>query len=272
MGRKKRDGGKSSESNIDELREQFEQNESEKKERRLREAEARERAEERGEEYVEGSATAEAAAPNASVEAWIEKNRWPIVGVLGLLLIGAIGYFGYTKVIMPPKEAAAQNDIYKAQEWFAIDSFRLALEGNSEYDGFLSVIDNSSGTKTSNLAQYYAGVSYYNLGEYDNAINHLSQFRGKDMILSSMALGLQGDAHASQEDISTAIDYYQRAASNSDNEYTSPLFLYKAGLAMESEGDYSGAKAAYEKIKNKYPDSTQGRTIDKFITRVAMRK
>jgi len=270
-----RDGGKSSENNLDELREQFEQNEASKKERRLREAEARERAEAAGEEYVEGSATADYTSSGAGpdgVEAWIENNRWPIFGALGLLLLAAIAYFGYTKVIMPPKEIAAQNSIYMAQDWFAKDSFRLALEGDAEHDGFLNVLDNSSGTKTGNLANYYAGVSYYNLGEYDNAISYLSKFKGKDMILSSMAIGLQGDAHAAQDDLSTAIDYYMRAANNSSNDYTSPLFLYKAGLAMEAEGNYSGAKDAYQTIKDKYPESTQGRTIEKFITRVAMMK
>lgn len=274
MGRKMRDGGKSSDNNIDELKEQFQQNEEQKRARRMREAEAKERAEAAGEEYIpeqyDEDGNLSSVGANAGVEAWIEKNRWPLFGLIGLLVLAAIAYFGYTRVIMPPKETAAQNSIYMAQEWFAKDSFRLALEGNAQNDGFLNVIDNSSGTKTGNLAQYYAGVSYYNLGEYDNAIDYLSKFNGKDLILSAMAIGLQGDAHAAQDDLGTAIDMYKRAARHNDNDYTSPLFLYKAGLAMESEGNYSGAADAYQTIKDKYPESSQGRSIDKFITRVAM--
>ena len=40
------------------------------------------------------------------------------------------------------------------------------------------------------------------------------------------------------------------------------------GLLYEKQGDAAAAKAAFEKIKEKYPTSQEGTDIDKYIARV----
>jgi hypothetical protein len=48
-----------------------------------------------------------------------------------------------------------------AQQQFEKDSFQLALTNpGGGYSGFLDIIDSYSGTKTANLAKYYAGICY----------------------------------------------------------------------------------------------------------------
>jgi len=48
-----------------------------------------------------------------------------------------------------------------------------------------------------------------------------------------------------------------------------PYYLKKVGMLLEKQGDASGAMDAYKKIKEKYPDSTEGTDIIKYITRMA---
>ncbi len=189
----------------------------------------------------------------------------PAVGAVALLILLV---FGFRSWYLPSVETTAQSDLFMAQSYFEKDSFNLALNGDGNFSGFLDVIDNHSGlTNANNLAHYYAGVSYLNLGNYEKAIEYLESFNGKDELVSSMALGALGDAYTAIDKFDKGISYYQKAANNSDNELTSPMYLIKLGAAKEKQGDYAGAKKAYEQLKNKYPESAQARTIDKFIAR-----
>jgi tetratricopeptide (TPR) repeat protein len=55
-----------------------------------------------------------------------------------------------------------------------------------------------------------------------------------------------------------------------DNSFHSPIYLMKAGIIYESEGKYEDALKLYEKIQDKYPESNEGRSIEKNIARVKL--
>ena len=62
-----------------------------------------------------------------------------------------------------------------------IDSLlNLGLEGAEGKYGFLDISTQFSGTKSANIANYYAGVSYLKLKEYEKAIEYLSKFDSDD--------------------------------------------------------------------------------------------
>ena len=44
----------------------------------------------------------------------------------------------------------------------------------------------------------------------------------------------------------------------------------KAGIIYESEGKYEEALKLYERIQDKYAESNEGRSIDKYIARVKL--
>lgn len=202
-------------------------------------------------------------------EDFIEKNKALIFGILGLLLVFTIAYLAFTRVYVPGQEKGALEDMYVAQQYFEEDEYQKALEGDDSYPGFLQIIDSYSGrTKSVNLAKYYAGICYLKQGQFDDAIDYLKGFSSNDLIIGSMAKGAIGDAYMEKGDTENGISYYQKAAKHSDNEFSAPMFLMKAGLAMEVNNDFSGAMKMYEQVKDKYPNSTQGREIEKFIFRV----
>mgnify|MGYP001380809959 CR=1 FL=1 len=146
----------------------------------------------------------------------------------------------------------------------------LALYGvNGEY-GLLDIIDEYSSTDAGNLANYYAGISFLNMGDNESAIDYLSKFSSDDEVVSSIALGSMGDAYMNLGDSDQAIYYYEKAANNSENNFTAPIYLKKAALAHEKNGNYSDALAHYEKIKVDYSETKEAADIDKYITRASL--
>ncbi len=61
---------------------------------------------------------------------------------------------------------------------------------------------------------------------------------------------------------------YLKAADFADNAFAAG-YLLKAGIIYEELGDTAKALEAYNKIKDKYPQSVEGFDIDKYISRLA---
>jgi TolA-binding protein len=70
-------------------------------------------------------------------------------------------------------------------------------------------------------------------------------------------------------DAESAISQYQKAASSRPNNFTSPIYLFKAGQALESIGEYEEAVEVYKSIEKEYPESQEGRDIAKYIARAS---
>ena len=147
-----------------------------------------------------------------------------------------------------------------------IDSLlQLGLDGVDNKFGFLDISTQYNGTKAANIANYYAGVSYLKMKEYQKAIEYLSKFNSDDELLGPTALGAIGDAFADIDQAEDALDYYEKAANKKDNEFTTPLFLFKAGRTAMDLGQFSKAEKMFAKIKENYPSTDSGKDIDKYI-------
>ncbi len=194
--------------------------------------------------------------------------RIVVLVITGLIL----GYFAFQKLYKGPQEEKARNAMYQAEEAFRNNSFQVALEGKKEVGkqapGFLEVIDDYSGTKAGNLANYYAGICYKNLKQYDKAIKYLEDFNADDYLLKSVAVSAQGDCYFGLGKYEKAAATYEKAAGINPNNFSTPIYLQRAGLAYEKAGKATEALKAYEKLKSKYPFSTEGKDADKYITRV----
>ena len=200
-------------------------------------------------------------------EQFIEDNQKIITTVI-VIIIAIVGiYLGYKKFYLQPLEDEAQSQMFVAAQYFERDSFNLALNGDVNYPGFLGIIDDYSATKAANLANYYAGISYLHLGQFENAIEYLKSFSASDKMLKPISLGAIGDANMELENKEEAVSFYLKAAGVSLNEFTTPIYLMKAGQAYESIGDYKNALKTYNRIKEKHKKSAEGRVIEKYITR-----
>jgi len=201
------------------------------------------------------------------IEMGFEKNQKAIISVVVVIAIAVGGFFGYKYFILYPKEQKAATALSYAQQWFAIDSFNLVLNGDGLNGGALDVIRKYGGTKSANLAHYYAGISYLNAHDPQNAIKQLSEFNGKNTAVEYMAYGALGDAYMDAKNLDKGIEYYKKAASIKD-DFITPLYLFRAGLACELKGEQEEAKKLYQQIKKDYPYSQQGQDIDKYLARL----
>ncbi|MBL4669710.1 MAG: tetratricopeptide repeat protein [Flavobacteriales bacterium] len=204
----------------------------------------------------------------SKTEDFIEANKKVIMAVVLGLIIVIGGYFGYKKLVIAPMEFEAQKDMFMAEKYFSQDSLQKAINGDGLNYGFIDIVDEYSGTKAANLAHYYLGICYRNTGEYEFAIDELKSFSSDDVMISTVALGAIGDSYMELNDIDQAISYYEKAVTNGGNNLTSPIYLYKAGLAYEDKQDFANAETKYKAIKSDYPDSREAQTIDKYIARV----
>ncbi len=199
---------------------------------------------------------------------WIERNQHIVLSViLGLVFIVA-GWFMYQNMYKIPRDISAQEQMFRAQMQFERDSFALALENpGGGYPGFLGIIDQYRGTTAANLSRYYAGISYLNLGRYDDAIDHLRSFSPNEDVTSIMKHGALGDAYAEKGDFDNAIRSYRRAVRAGDNPFLTPYFMQKYGLALIHEGRSSDAITVFEDLKREYPNSQESAEADRFIAR-----
>lgn len=205
-------------------------------------------------------------------EQFIEDNQKIITYAIGAIVLVVLGYLGFNKFYMQPREKEAQSQMFMAEQYFEKDSFNLALNGDGNYLGFLDIIDDYGMTKSANLARYYAGISYLRTGQYEDAIDQLESFSTDDLVLGPVAEGAKGDAYLELGQKDKALKQYQKAASMTTNEFTTPIYLLKAGNLLESEGDLNKALALYKEIKEKFAESAEGRSIDKYIARIEVQQ
>ncbi|HEY4786705.1 MAG TPA: tetratricopeptide repeat protein [Bacteroidales bacterium] len=204
-------------------------------------------------------------------EHYIEENRKSLTIIAGAIIAAVLLYFAFNRFYLDPKEKNAQRQMYVAEQYFEKDSFKLALNGDGNYPGFLTIIDEFGLTDAANIAHYYAGVCYKNLGNYSQAIEYLKKFDSKDKIISCEALGAIADCYADLGQNDEAIKYYKRAANNVKNDFTTPLYLLRAGILLEDMHQYKEALETYQRIEKEYNASNEGREIQKYITRAKIK-
>ena len=215
------------------------------------------------------STDAESAVIDITKGFWANNSK-KIVYALSAILVLVGGIWGYDYFIAKPKEQKAQEEIFRAEANFRKDSLSLALNGNSTTPGFLKIISKYKGTATGNLAQLYAGECYLQLGDFKNAVKHLEAFdaNGAKQI-EAKAEGLLGDAYSELKENDKAISHYKKAGQLfPEDAFLSSEYLFRAGLLLELSGKTSEAISVYKELKEKFPRTEKGFSIDKYLARL----
>ena len=203
-------------------------------------------------------------------EQFIEDNQKTIIRVVTVLLALVVIFIGTKRYYLLPLQEEANGQMFVAEQYFETDSFTLALYGDGNYSGFLQIIDDYGITKAANLSRYYAGISFLRLGQYEDAIDYLKKFKSQDKMVAPIATGAIGDAYVELGELKQGLDYYLKAASQSENNFTTPMYMMKAGLLYETLEDHGRAHELYERIRLEYPDYSRSNNIEKYITRSRM--
>lgn len=212
----------------------------------------------------------------SKTEEWVAQNQNIILVVIGIVVVGVLGYLAYDNFIVGPKEKEAANELYYAQQFVnqaqgltEKDSLlNLALEGSDGKYGLLDIVEEYQGTDAANMANYAAGMVYLNLNKYEDAIKHLEKFKAKDELLGAQALGGLGDAFSQLNQPEEALDYYEKAVKSSSNDFSTPKFLYKAALVAMDLDKNNVALKYLKQIKEEYSKSPEASNVDVFIGKV----
>ena len=219
----------------------------------------------------------------SKTEEFVSKYQNIIIGVIVVVIAGILAFLGYEKFIVNPQQEEASNELNQSQIYFdmALESndakerdslFTLAINGAQGKFGFVDISQEYSSTKTGDLANYYAGISYLNIGEYQNAITYLEAFDADDEIIGTFAIGAIGDAFLQLEQPDEALGYYEKAANRRDNNYTTPKYLFKAALTAMELNKASKAVEHLEKIESKYPDSEEAKKLAPYLGKATAMK
>ncbi len=202
-------------------------------------------------------------------EQFLEQNYKSLLIGLGVIVV-LVGIVWLAKIFLNKRNDEAQSQAYMAQKYLEMDSLKLALNGDGNYLGFLDIASQYKHTSVGNLARYSAGICYLRLGQYQDAIDYLEKYKKEDKIVGSLAIGAIGDAYVELGDLDKGNARYIEAADYGSNAFSTPFFLMKSGEIYELQKNYPEALKMYQRIQDKYPESSEGVSIDKYIARVKL--
>ena len=192
---------------------------------------------------------------------WIEDNAnlisWIVCGI-AVIVIGIIAINTY---VIKPKAVEAANENAKAEAYFLAGDFDKALNGDdAECIGFEAIAQEYKHFQQGELAALYAGICYFEKGEYEEAAKYLKKFSAGDLNINPAAHQLLGDAYVELEEFGKAAKAFE-AAAESGNEIIAPMSLKKAGIVYLHEGEKAKALRAFKAIKDNYPQSAEAQDI-----------
>lgn len=200
-------------------------------------------------------------------ESFIDQNKKLIIIGAAAVVVIILGFVGYKKLVSEPHEIESKDAYWNAFYDFENDSLNTAANGTATYPGMSEVADDYNGTSGGDIANYSMGIISMEKGDFETALDYFDNCDFEDVMLGTIVLGLKGDCYVEMGEFETAADYFEKAANREQNQFTTPLYLKKAGLTYESLEQNENAVTAYEKIKADWPESTEARDIEKYIVR-----
>jgi len=189
-----------------------------------------------------------------------------------VVILAAGGDYIFNEYVKKPKEKKAAEMLFKAEEYFRMDSVSKALNGDGQAPGFLRVISKYGGTKAGERAEFLAASCYIKLNDNDNALKHLKKFKTSSKPVQARAYKLMADAYADKGNFKEAFDYYKKAGNAFTDEegFAAQCLFLAAYLAQKNLNDSKSAIELYKEIKEKYPRTQQGYDADNYLAQLGV--
>ncbi|HEY0677446.1 MAG TPA: tetratricopeptide repeat protein [Chitinophagaceae bacterium] len=208
---------------------------------------------------------------------WTKYSK-PLTIGFTVIILAVAGFFIYRSMVTVPNARKAEESVFKAEEYYRMDSLDKALNGDGVNQGLLRIISRYGGSEAGNRARMMAGSIYLRKGDYKNAIKHLEEFKTDVKQIKARNSALLADAYAEMGAATNnngnkekAAGLYEEAAGLFEkDDLNAPEYLFRAGYLYESMGKTQEAIEAYKKIKAKYPRSERGFEIDKYLARLGV--
>ena len=202
---------------------------------------------------------------------WTKYGKIITIVSAAIIILGG-AYLAYKYLVKEPKEKKAAEAIWKAEQYFAMDSVDKALKGDGQFAGFEKIAKQYSGTGAGELANYYAGVCALKLGDANKAIKYLKDFDTDADQIQARAYKLLGDAYANTGKNSEALSYYKKAAHEfkKDKVNSSEYLIIAAYFADRVMKDKKQAEELYREIKKNYPNTQASDDADRYLAQMGI--
>jgi tetratricopeptide (TPR) repeat protein len=193
-----------------------------------------------------------------------------VYGVIIGILIVITAILAFNRFYLTPKSEKASLLILKPIEKFMMGdstSVLIALEGDDEIDGFLSIAKGYSLTKTANTANYFAGLCYLKLNDKEEALKYLLKFKHKDEVHWFACQAVIGDIYDDLGDSKKALKYYESAVEGDNDPYFTPISLFKLGQMYERDEQWDKAIEMYTRIEKDFYTEYNNMGVSRFTDR-----
>ncbi|MFM6947289.1 MAG: tetratricopeptide repeat protein [Flavobacteriales bacterium] len=184
-------------------------------------------------------------------------GTYVVAGVLAAIIL----YFSYRQFIWGPANEKSNDGWWVALNYISKDSTDQAIRVLEPF------VKNNDGKTGGEIGQYLLGKQYMIKGRYAAALKMLEDVSLNDTYVSTMSVGLQADCHSQLKHYDQALELYLTAADKEANEFTTPMYLFKAGLHAEKLNKKADALTYYQRIKDDYPNYASTKTIERYIAR-----
>ncbi len=173
-----------------------------------------------------------------------------IVGVVGALILVGLAwmYFNYRG----ERNNEADLAMFRAQNVYASRQYALAASD------FERVAENYSGTAAGDKALFFAGDSYYNAGDLNQALTRFEECRDKlsndDPLMLNAVIG-QAAVYEQLEDLDKSIGFYTEALEMAHYDYQKVEIMDALSRVMAMAGRNEEALEVMDRVIEDYPDN-----------------
>ena len=194
---------------------------------------------------------------------------------IGTLALIVIGYLGYRQFMWKPANEKSKESYFIALNAITNNDSNLALDtskAGAKTDPIKKLqksVKKYDGKIGGEVSKYLLASQYMRKGKYKEALTLLENVSVEDTYVSVEVIGLQGDCQSELNKFEEAYELYKTAANMNANNFTSPMYLFKAGLVAEQLKKYDLAKAHFETIAVQYPKSfyAKEKNLEAYIAR-----
>lgn len=201
----------------------------------------------------------------AKLVQYISEHRTAFITALGVVILAIVSGVGYVLYSIG-QESKAQIAMIQAEQFLNVGEWDKALNGDAASGsvGFATITSLYGGTKSGNLAAYYAAVSALNLGNNVGALTYIRMHDAPGDLVGLGATTLRAVIEANAGNNKTAAEWYLKAADMVESDTNTPQQLLLAAQHFLAADEKKKAQKIVDQLLDDYPDSAQATEAQKL--------
>ncbi|MGA9117622.1 MAG: tetratricopeptide repeat protein [Bacteroidota bacterium] len=202
----------------------------------------------------------------AQVTSFYERHRrtiqYGVLAAAGLIILAVV--LANNRSSGNEKAMTALGKVYPLYD---AGQFQQAVDGVPERNiqGLASIVDNYGSTPSGELARFYLAGCYFQLGRYDEALEHFEDCSPEGDFLEASRLAGMGACREARGEHAEAASLFEKASGLDRKAAAAPENLFHAARNLGLAGEKERAIELYTRLKKEYPASVYAREVDRAI-------